>query len=419
MTCTRQVAFTVLVLCCLSARTLSAEVPAPGGGKEDPSVVQPGSDPPVTATQPAAPPPRVVSVPDETRTGCSCSPQCWWASADYTFGWIRGVKVPPLLTTISGPGAPPTVLFGNDNLNTGVRSGFQLRGGFWLDQCATCGIEAGVLFLDGVTDRGLAGDRPGAIIGRPFFNTLTNAPDFQIVSVPGSVSGRAAIDAASHELCGADVAISKAICCDCRGRLDFLVGYRYLSFDDSIRAFEDLHPTTAPFTPGSHIGVSDGFTASNQFNGLLLGLAGEYRFDCWYIQGRGTISFGETSRRATIAGMTAIAIPPLQAVVSPGGLLALSSNSGTASESDWVVVPELSARVGYQITQNLRMYAGYTFLLWPGMFRAANQIDPVVNPALIPPVQGAVAPGQFRPLFPDRQSSLWVQAISIGMALQF
>jgi hypothetical protein len=243
---------------------------------------------------------------------------------------------------MSGVDAAPTVLFGNDYLNTGVRSGFHLRCGFWLDRCATCGIEAGGLFLDGVTDRGLTGNQPGAIIGGPFFNTQTNAPDFQIVSVPGSVSGRAAIDAASHELCGADVAFRTAICCDCRGRLDWLVGYRYLSFDDSLRVFEDLRPTTAPFTPGSRIDVADGFTASNRFHGLLLGLAGEYRLDCWYLPGARHDQFWGDFPPVDHRGRDVRRGPPAPARRLPGGLLALSSNSGIASGSAWVGVFELS-----------------------------------------------------------------------------
>lgn len=55
------------------------------------------------------------------------------------------------------------------------------------------GIEAGGLFLHGITDRGRADNTPGVIVGRPFFNALTNAPHFEIVSVPGSVSGRVAM----------------------------------------------------------------------------------------------------------------------------------------------------------------------------------------------------------------------------------
>jgi hypothetical protein len=396
------------------------DVPRPNGpatGGQNTCVSMPASVSTIFATTPGSPAIAetlsALSSPEDA-TG----PAPVWASVDFFVGWVRGVHAPPLLTAKPSPGGASLVLFGNDNLDGESRTGFQFRGGFWLDSCATCGIEAGGLFLNGVTDRGRAGGAPGAIIGRPFFNALTSAPDFEIVSVPGAVTGGAAIDAAAHALCGADIAFRHALCCDCRGRLDWLLGYRFLSFDDAVGAFEDIRPTTAPFTPGTRFGVADGFTATNRFHGLLVGLTGEYQFNSWYVQGRGAISLGDTSRRVTIAGATSIQSPPLPPVLSPGGLLALSSNSGTVSESERTLVPELSARLGYQISSNMRIYVGYSFLLWPGVFRAANQIDPVVNPALLPPVQAPVA-GPLRPLFPDRQNSHWVQGISIGLESRF
>jgi hypothetical protein len=98
--------------------------------------------------------------------------------------------------------------------------------------------------------------------------------------------------------------------------------------------------------------------------------------------------------------------------------LALSSNSGIVSESELTWIPDLSARLGYQVAPNLRVYIGYLFFPWPGVFCAANQIDPFVNPALLPPSLGT-AGGQLRPLFPDRSSSLWIHGVSIGMEVQF
>ena len=198
------------------------------------------------------------------------------------------------------------------------------------------------------------------MIGRPFFNALLGAPDVELVSVPGALSGRAAIDADASHFCGADVALRKALCCDCRGRLDVLVGYRFLSFDDSVRVFEDLRPTVEPFPPGSRIGVADGFTATDRFHGLLLGLAGEYPLDGWFVEGRVVASAGRTLRKATVAGETSFDFPPESPVVLPGGLLALPSNSGSLSTSTWTVVPEAAVRIGYQVNDRLRVYAGYS-----------------------------------------------------------
>jgi hypothetical protein len=351
-------------------------------------------------------------------TRCPGDPLHWWASAEYAFGWLNGASAPPLLTATPVVTSQPSVLFGDRNLNGDVRNGFQLRGGFWLDECGTCGIDAGMLYLSGAAHRARVGDTPGTVIARPFTNALTNLPDAELVSVPGALSGRATIDAVSSDFWGADVALRKLICCDCRGRLDCLVGYRFLSYGDSVRVAEDLHPLVAPFPPGTRITVADSFTAENRFHGALFALAGEYRRGGWYVQGRGGFSVGGSIRRATITGATSIQVPPAPPTALPGGLLALSSNSGSYSSSDCVIVPEASVRVGRQVTQHLRVYVGYTFLYWPSVYRAADQIDPVINPGLLPP---PVVPltGPVRPLFPDRLSSLRLHALSVGLELRY
>ena len=269
-----------------------------------------------------------------------------------------------------------------------------------------------------ISQRSQAGDTPGYVICRPFVNALTNAADCQIVSQQGIVSGNAAINAVSSDFWGADVAFRKLACCNCNGRLDWLVGYRFLSYGDSVRISENLTPTAPVFVPGTRIGVTDAFTAQNQFHGALFALAGEYRMGSWYVAGRGGVSLGGTFRKATISGSTTVQVPPGPPVTLPGGLLALSSNSGTFSGSEWVFMPEASLRVGYQITQHLRVYGGYSFLYWPGVYRAADQIDPVVNPGLLPPPVVPLA-GPVRPLFPNQLSSLWVQAVSFGVELRY
>ena len=315
-------------------------------------------------------------------------------------------------------GGPPTVLFPNESLNGGGRSGFQVRGGLWLDAGETFGVEAGALYLCESTDQGEAGNTPGTVIGRPFFNAQLGAPDVELVSVPGVLSGASAAIAASSNFCAADLAFRKAICCDCRGRLDWLVGYRFLSFDDSVQVVEDLRPLADPFPAGSRLGVADGFTARNRFHGLLVGLAGEYRLDPWFVEGRLGVSFGRTERKATIAGQTFFDIPPDPPVALPGGLLAVSTNSGNFSTNEFTIVPEGAIRVGYQVADNLRVFAGYSVLCWPNVYRAAHQIDPAVNPDLLPP---PVVPrtGPARPLFPDRTSTLWAQFLSVGVELRF
>lgn len=402
-----------------SGRGFTADAPPPAAAGNPAPPAAGSTTPPATLpAKPNAEPSPLACCPEVLTTRCPGDPQHWWASADYMFGWINGVSTQPFVTATSVTGGVPTGLVSGDNINGGFRNGFQVRGGFWLDECGTCGIDMGMLYLGALASRSQVGDIPGFVVGRPFLNALTNAPDEQIVNIPGLVSGRVTVDAASSDFWGADLAFRKLICCTCNGRLDWLVGYRFLYYGDSVRVNEEVRPLPPLFPAGARISVSDSFTAQNQFHGALLALAGEYRLGSWYVQGRGGVSFGGTFRRATISGSTTVEVPPGPPVTVPGGLLALSSNSGTYSASDWVFMPEASVRVGYQVTSQLRIYAGYSFLYWPAVYRAADQIDPVVNPGLLPP---PVVPltGPVRPLFPDRQSSLWVHGASVGLELRY
>jgi putative beta barrel porin BBP7 len=381
--------------------------------------IRPGGVAPSVA---AARAPDACACPEPTRLEClvRCpgDPHHWWASAENVFGWVTGASVPPLLTATPVGTSATSLIAGGEHANAGLRNGFQIRGGFWLNECGTCGLDAGLLYLPGVAERAAFGDTPGTVTARPFFNPVTNSPDAEFVSVPGLLSGRAAIDAVSSDFWGVDVGLRKLICCDCCYRLDCIVGYRFLSYGDALHINEDLQPTTAPFPPGTRITVSDNFTAENRFHGMLFAVAGEFRHGEWYAQARGGFSIGGTFRTATISGATTIQVPPAAPVVLPGGLLALSTNSGNFSSSEWVIVPEVSVRVGRQVSEHVRVFVGYTFLFWPAVYRAADQIDPVVNPGLLPPPLTPLT-GPIRPLFPDRQSSLAVHGVSIGVEVRY
>jgi hypothetical protein len=59
----------------------------------------------------------------------------------------------------------------------------------------------------------------------------------------------------------------------------------------------------------------------------------------------------------------------------PGGLLALSSNSGNLSQTRFSVVPELALKADYQVTPQWRIIAGYDLLYWTEVQRAGGLIE--------------------------------------------
>src|SRR5262249_36178614 len=146
-------------------------------------------------------------------------------------------------------------------------------------------------------------------------------------------------------------------------RLDALAGYRYLHLRDRVGVAEhllSLNPNNPNgVLPGTLIEVSDGFATVNDFHGFDLGLAGEARYGGLTLNVLGKLAAGGTAQEGTMAGPTPVAGPGFPPAVSPGGLLALATNSGRHQGGAFSLVPELDVRLGYQLTSRCQLLLGY------------------------------------------------------------
>jgi hypothetical protein len=355
-----------------------------------------------------------------------------WIRAEYLAWCMQGAEAPPLL--VQGPPGgsveDANVLFGGERVNADMRSGFRVRAGKWCDCCRTCGVELGFFMLDSGCD-GTQASCPdnNTFIGRPYIDANTGQLEAQLICLPDVLSGVATVNACSN-LLGVDALLRRNICCDpcscydpcdpCRTciRRDFLFGFRYLHFGDELTVREALTPLSPLVVPGTRIDVVDSFRTRNDFYGVKFGLICERHRGRWSLEARPQVSAGVLDRRVSIRGNTLITIPGVPPTSLDGGLLALSSNMGDYHSSQFVVVPELDLQLGYLIRPHVRLLVGYSFLYLPQLARAAEQIDPVVNPDLIPPVTPPV-PGPQRPAYQASTSDAWVQGLSVGAEWRF
>lgn len=79
-------------------------------------------------------------------------------------------------------------------------------------------------------------------------------------------------------------------------------------------------------------------------------------------------------------------------------------------------MPELALKLGYQVTPQLRLHAGYDFLFWSQVVRPGNVIDTGINPTQIPP---GVLAGAGRPLPRLDGSDFWAQGFDLGAVFSF
>jgi Putative beta barrel porin-7 (BBP7) len=366
------------------------------------------------------------------QTGGGASGGRIWATGEYLMWWLRGDRLPPLVTTSpSGTpvssagvlGVPVTqILFGDNSVNTGGRSGGRLTAGYWLDCEQTWGIQASYFQLESLTRSFGAQSNGSPILARPFQNTATGMSDSELVAFPGVIDGSVSASVRSSSLLGAEALLRRNLlnCCTSMGtiRLDALAGYRFLYFDESLSLQENLisTSTTNPVPAGTSFVVRDQFCTHNVFNGGELGLAASAIHGRWTLDVVGKVALGGTYQTVDINGSTATAVPGGPATVLPGGLLALSSNSGLHSATTFSWVPELDFNLSYRITKNVRLTVGYSVLCWTQVVRPGDQIDTSVNPNLLPPV---VPGGSQHPAFGFNRSTLVGQGVSAGLEFRY
>ena len=393
----------------------------------------------IPAASPAAKDPP-VGVPDftgrPTASGAdslwrpAAPPTTFWAEADYLLWRVKGDSLPALVTT-SPPGTPQAgagvagtpgvlTLFGGSGVNDDFRSGGRIRVGSWLDCNQTLGVEASFFMLANSSSGFDAASSGNPILARPFLNTMTGMPDAELVAFPGIVTGAVSARETS-ELLGAGIWLRHNLCCGCCYRVDALLGYRYLRLTDRLGIGESLVSTdpNSPTIPlGTRFSVLDQFDTTNNFHGADLGLAGEFRRGPWVFEWVAKVALGGNGGGVDIGGVPTVTVPGFAPTVNPGGLLALSSNSGHFDVNRFSVVPEVGVKVAYQVTPRVRVFAGYDFLYWTNVVRPGGQIDTAVNPMLLPPVTPPIA-GPIRPAPLLATSDIWVHGISVGLEFRY
>ena len=350
-----------------------------------------------------------------------------WVEFDYLAWTVKGDKLPPLVTT-SPPGTPQvqagvlgapgaSVLFGDSTVNDEWRSGLRARMGYWFDSRRRIGIEGSFFGLEQASTEFNAGSAGTPILARPFFDALANQQAAALSAFPGLVAGSVNINETSRFL-GADALYRQQIGSWGSEHFSVLIGYRYLHSSDKLGI-----ATTATVTlvgggvpVGTTFNVSDSFNATSNFHGLDLGIIGEFTQGPWLLEWRAKVALGANFNEAQINGSTTTISGGATATL-PGGLLALSSNAGSYSQTRFAVVPELALKVGYQFAPGWHIMGGYDLIYWTGVQRTGNLIDTTVNPNLLPPSTGLGGPQ--RPQFQFNSSPLLAQGFSIGLRYEY
>jgi hypothetical protein len=360
---------------------------------------------------------------------CTDQGGTFWFSGEYLLWWIKSAQLPPLVTT-SPAGTPraaagvlgvpgTTTLFGGDSLDLEERSGGRFTLGYWLDDEQCLGLEGSFFFLGERSIGFMDASGGNPILARPFTDAVTGAQASELVAFPGVVSGGIAVRDTSR-LYGADLNLRAALCRGCNWRLDVLGGFRYFNLEENIAIMENL--TIAPTAPlaGSGIMLTDSFTTHNNFYGGQLGLDLEWRRGRWSLHLMDKIALGDMHEVVNINGGTTFVPVGGPAITQTGGFYALPSNIGRREQDRFAVLDEAGVKLGYQVTDHMTAFVGYSFLYASSVVRPEKQIDTTVNTSQLPSVMGpGTLVGPARPIFTFRPTDFWAQGVNFGLEFRY
>jgi len=319
------------------------------------------------------------------------------------------------------------VLFGG-GLDQNPYSGGQFDFGFWLDDCHKIGLETDFFFLGTNSTSFVAGGTGAAggstVVARPVVNANNGAEVSELVVSPGTLSGSIAVSAPSRLWGIQENVLCNLYCCGncCSGlRIDLITGFCYLELDESVSIVENLAVNpSVPVIGGSTIGVFDQFSTHNDFYGGQVGACAEWWRGRTFFNVTGEVALGDTHETVNINGYTSFTPPGGPTTFANGGLLALPTNIGHYEHDAFAVVPDICFNIGYQVTEHLRAFVGYSFFYWSDVVGPGDQIDRTVNPTQIPSNLGSsTLVGPARPAFAFNQSDFWAQGINFGIEFRY
>lgn len=419
----------LLTLLITAGPTLAQSAPAPSTPISPRSLPAAGTSPVVNEASQA--PADVIAHPEpivaDGEDASSCEiPGRFWAGAEYLMWWTRDDRAPPLLTTGPLPlpvgvlGDPNTaILLGGRHLDHETYSGARFTGGVWLGACNSIGLEGSYFFLGQKVLHREVTSATVPVLARPFFDLSTGVPSSSAVAIPGTSTGRFGF-ANPSRLQGAEAnAIMNTTCAD-DYRIDLLAGFRYLDLSESLTAtqFLQLNPNGPnPALAGTQTTITDAIATQNHFYGGQVGVGINWALGPFVLDLRAKVALGTNQQRIAINGSRQVNSEAGSFTV-PFGQLALTSNIGRFQRDAFAVVPEIGINLGYQATEHIGLFTGYSFLSYHRVVRPGQQIDLVTNTTQIPgPGLPAVLVGPAHPAVLFSQSDFWAQGINFGLEL--
>jgi hypothetical protein len=378
--------------------------------------------------------------------GNGCPPRSkFWVSGEYMLWTEKRAPLPSLVTTnpnatpadfanypsnypIIGVAGTGVAVGGNQDYN--MLNGAKFTIGMAVPYCGDLGFESTFFFLGNrINNTTLSSDPNGfPAIGRPFTEVFPQAgptgngstgiagnQSAELVSFPGQLAGNINIQT-STEMWGVEGNFRIPMYCGCNYKIDFLAGFRYLELDEGLTITENITGVPGGIFDGSSTSVMDSFHTRNDFYGGQIGIDAEWRVGKWSFEGIGKIAAGDMKEVVSINGSSSNTIGGVT-TTNAFGVFALPSNIGRYSQDNFCLLPELGAKIGYNLTPRLRGFVGYDILYASTVVRPGDQMSTTLNSSSV--LNGTPISGAPLPTFQARPTDFWAQGVSFGLEWRY
>ena len=360
-----------------------------------------------------------------------------WVSFDYMNTWLESRYLPPLVST-SPPGTEgvvpgAAVLFGGEKVSGDRQNAGKLSLGAWLGPAERLGVGGNFFSVQTETVRFDAASDGSRVLARPIDETSPNTengggPDSYLVTgpillgtTPFVLSGD--IHAVTQtDVLGAEGYLRYLLYGTPGWRLDLIGGYQFSRVDDNLNVNHVTFYDPAIFAWSAT--AEDNFNTVNRFHGGELGLLGEFGKGPIALSILAKVGLGNMNEVVTIAGRSSVTDMGGGTGYYRGGVLALPTNMGTYKQDKFAVIPETEIKLSLQLTRHWEATVGYDFIYWSTLALASDQIEtsqrdlPKVNSSQWFGGQLDPAGGAYPSCTGIKDSSLWLQGLSVGLTLR-
>ncbi len=410
----------------------------------------PGLCPPADAQSPGG-----SSVPD-TAQG-TAAPR-FYGGVEYLNWWVKDaplavplVSTGPIATThhgLLGPpaenGADSTVLYGaphapaqggNGSQGFPGAPGAKFTAGYWFDEQQRIAIEGSFFFLAsrsaGFDARGDASGNP--ILGIPVHNSLTYNIGTMLIfpgedSLPFSLPDSPARARANGIIAGgidikntmtfwgADLKGVVNLYRDPTWELSGVAGFRNVDLSEGFSLTTDIEGITGPYTGESGV-AHDGFRTANQFYGATFGVRGGVHLGPWFAELTAQIAPGVSHQVVDVTGgYTAVNFGPANS--GPEGVFAQPANEGRRSANRFAFTTDAELKVGYVVSQNVRLTLAYEHTYYSSVVRPTDQIDRNI-PKGQTFLQAAPVTSTTSPAKLFNTTGFYAQGLNVGVEVRF